>query len=339
VIVLEQGAVCFRRNAPDEEIGVETGRRSHGKKIAFRDVHHHRRSAFGAEPCLDEMLEIEIDGQLHVCARLTFLPVELPNDPPGGIHLDASRAGTSAQQRFKPRLGTELADLELGDAQQRVGIRGPRQVIVADRADIADHMCQIGAAAVVARQTNLGCHARQGGGVHRHARHLVPAQPLGHRHGHEGTAPPDFGQRPCARLGIDRDDPREIVENLFDVAGLLAHDDHPVSLTILRQRDPVAIEEHSARGRKEAHVDPVLLGQQSVLVGLGDLELAHPSDQHRQRPGLKRTHHESAARHATRRFAGILAWPSHARRPPSEISLISAFLTPRRRLENSTTAG
>jgi hypothetical protein len=60
------------------------------------------------------------------------------------------------------------------------------KVLFADRADIAQHMGEIGVARVLPRQADFGRHAGQGRGVDRDLREIFPAQPVLDGDRHEG---------------------------------------------------------------------------------------------------------------------------------------------------------
>ena len=86
-----------------------------------------------------------VDGQLQVLTRRVFIAAQLAHHPTAGIDLDALGSGLAAKLVFELGLDPDLADLEFGDLQQRVGVLKLRQVAFGHRPDIADDMREVGA--------------------------------------------------------------------------------------------------------------------------------------------------------------------------------------------------
>ena len=99
--------------------------------------------AVNANPALVNDLDLEVDH-----AGNTYLGNVL-NDM---VRTDEAIASFHRALKFDP----DLADLELGDLQQRVGGLQRLKVLVADRADIAHHVREIAAHGIVARESDLG---------------------------------------------------------------------------------------------------------------------------------------------------------------------------------------
>ena len=114
--------VILRRNPTHEQVRIERRRRGHGQKIAGLDVDHHRPGTFFGQPSLRVILKPVVDGQLQIVAGGEFVPAQLAHHTATGIHLDPARARTPAQIALKLGLDPDLADLELRDLQQRVGV-------------------------------------------------------------------------------------------------------------------------------------------------------------------------------------------------------------------------
>ena len=143
--IVGQALVIGHRDAAHEEVGIEAGRRGDGAQIAGLAVHHHRRGALAAQPRLDIGLQAGIHRQLQVRAGLPVAAVKLAHHPARGVDLHALGAGLAAQQVLLLGLQPDLADLEARDHQHRLGVFHLRQVIIADRADITDHMGEVAA--------------------------------------------------------------------------------------------------------------------------------------------------------------------------------------------------
>ena len=68
---------------------------------------------------MDIALQLEVDGQRQIAARLAVLPVELLDLAAERVDLEAAEAGAAAQRRVVDLLDAVLADPELGQLEQR----------------------------------------------------------------------------------------------------------------------------------------------------------------------------------------------------------------------------
>jgi hypothetical protein len=309
------------------------------QEVAAGHVHHNRGGAFLAEAHLHVVLQAGVDGQLHVGPRLPLLPVKLADHPPDGINLDPSRTGAAAQHVLHPRLDADLSDLETRDLQERIGVFQPRQVCLADGADIANHMREIRPERIVPGQTDLGEDPRQRRRVRGDLRHILPVQPFGHRDRHEGAAAADLAQGPLDVIVRKPDQFLQPRQHRRDVAGILAHHDHAVVLLVGGKDGAVAVVDHPAGGWQQPDGDAVLLGQQAEAVGLLDLHLAHPQGQHAEHSGLRAGHDHRPARDAPGAVLGVARRTPHSRLPRASTSPVAGLRTPSARWDTSTASG
>jgi hypothetical protein len=77
------------------------------------------------------------------------------------------------------------------------------------------------------------------------------------------------------------------IECLLDVARLFAHQHHAVVLLVHRHRHAEAVDNAPARWRQQPQVDPVVLGEGRVALGLDHLEVIHATGQHREQRRLR----------------------------------------------------
>ncbi len=121
-------------------------------------------------------------------------------------------------------------------------------------------------------------------------RHLVPAQIGAHHQRDEAVPAPGVAQH-AAAVGIaDLDQRAERGQRRLEIAGLLGHDDDPIILPVIGERDAEAVEDAPARRRQQPQIDAVLVGKDGVAVLFEDLQLIHAAgeDSRRAPPGRRR---------------------------------------------------
>ncbi len=315
MVVLGQRAIIRTGDAAHEEVRIEAWGGADGKDVAVPGIHDHGGGAFRSEPRLDVVLQPPVDGQLHIRARIAFLPAQLAHDTPGRIDLDPPGAGGSAQLLLELRLDAELADLEARDLEKRIGVFELRQVIVADRTDIAQDMGEVGALRIDAAEPDLGRHARQGRRVDGDDAELLPGQAFGDRDRQGRAAPLDLAAGAVQILRRERDKLAQAVEHHLRIARILRRDGDAVILLVAGDHRAVTVEDQPAGRRQQADLDAVFLGKKLELVGLIDLEVAHAEGEHRHHRGLDAGDHQTPPSDAAHAFLGVLGRTSHIRRP------------------------
>ena len=165
VIIFRQKLIVSRRDAAHKQVRIKTRRRGDGPDRPIGQIKNHRCGTFFAQPRDHIILQPRIQRQAQIDTCIPLAAVDLSHFATSGIDLDPAGARLAAQLFLELGLDPQLADLELGDLQQRVRIGDLRQVIVADRADIPKHMGKIIRVRVKARQADLGGDPGQDGGI------------------------------------------------------------------------------------------------------------------------------------------------------------------------------
>ena len=295
VFRLQQRVIIGRGYPPDEQVRVVAGRRGIGDQIAVLAIHDHDGGAFATQTGLHKVLQLGIDGKLQIRPRLPFAAGQFAHHTAGGVDLDLFGAGRAAQQGFLSGLDVDLADLETGDAQHRIGVFQRVQIGLAHAAHTADNMRKVRPAGIDTGQADLGADTGQGGGVDRHAADLVPCDIIGDGHRQERGGAFDFGHRAVAHFGIKVDDLTQPVHHRIHIIGILAYDHDPVRRHVLRQPHAVAVKDFASCRRDQPDVDPVLFGEQAELVSLIDLQVIHPRGQTAHEQQLRAAQQNSAA--------------------------------------------
>ena len=95
--------------------------------------------------------------------------------------------------------------------------------------------------------------------------------------GTKAAAPPGVGDHLGDPLRRQRDQLRERIERGRAGPSVCSRDhEDPIGRAVARERHAVAIEDPAARRRQQAMVDPVLVGEQRVLVGGHHLQVVEP---------------------------------------------------------------
>ena len=140
-------------------------------------------------------------------------------------------------------------------------------------------MGEIRAARVDAGQAHFGGDAGQGRGVDTDLAHDLPTDVIDDGDGQEGRGAGHLGHGAFAGFVINFDNLGQTFHHRRHVARVFAHHDDPVGGNVVGKLYAVAVENLTAGGWDQADVDPVLFGEQAKLVGLIDLQIAHPRGQ------------------------------------------------------------
>ena len=281
----------------DERARVERRHRSERQNFTGAHVKDHRAGArLHAQALVHIALQVEIEGQLDVVARLAVLAVQRLDLAAQRVDLEPNQACPAAQLAVVDLLDAVLADPELGQLEQRVA----GQLLLRDRRHVAEHMRGDVAQRIVADQAGDQGHAGQVRAVDRDARDFRPVEILAHRERHERTARLHLGDHLLDALLGQGDQTAQRLESRVQIGGLLAHHQDAVGGAVAGERHAIAVEDAPAIGRHEAVVDPVLVGEQRVLVGIDRLQVIEAPGERaeqgqlgaakQQRPARERPH-------------------------------------------------
>ena len=198
-------------------------------------------------------------------------------------------------------------------------------------------MGQVGPVRIDPGQPDLGGDAGQGGGVDRHPADIFPTDPIGQGDRQERRAAAHLVQRPVQLVRIQIDQLGQVGDRGVDIAGILAHHHQPIAGHVARQRDAVAVEQLAARGRDQADIDAVFLGQQSEFIGLVHLHIAHAHAQRPDKAQLQAANHQCPAAELAVGLFDLARVAFHAGRSP--LSPGVGLRTPKVSCVTSTTSG
>ena len=123
---------------------------------------------------------------------------------------------------------------------------------------------------------------------------LSPGQIIAHVDRDEGPLALGLAQNALVIVLGQLDQPGQCIERALDVARPLADQHDPVVLPVYRKRHAEAVDDAPARRRQEPQVDPVVLRQHGVAVGLDDLQIVHAPGQDGEQHGLPAADQEGA---------------------------------------------
>ena len=339
ILVLGQGAIVADGDAPDKEVGIERGRGADREHVARGYVHHDGGGAFAFQSRLNVGLQLVVDGQLQVFALNPCAAVQLAHLAPDMVDLNPPRTGLAAQSVLHLGFQTDLADLEPRDQQQLVGGVDLGQIVVRDRADVADHMCIIGGLRIGPGQPDLGGDTGQGGGVDGDLSDIGPLHLIRDGHGKEWLGALQLGGDALHFFVIERQERAEALHDRVDIARILTRQGDPVGGVVDGDGRAVAVKDFAACGRNKANVDAVLFGQQAELVGFFDLHVAHAKRQQSHETRLRAADDQRAAVQLARTCGGILVRTFHMRCPNVSTSPGATRRTPKSTAQPSTING
>ena len=206
------------RDATREGAGVEAGRRSHGEDVAGDHVEHDDRTALMLLHLLGcEALQVEVDGEQRVRARLALGAVEFTHDAADRVDLDLDGAGAATQVVLERALNALLAEPHRRKLQHRFVSAG--EVLVGDTSGVAHDVAHQLAFGIVPRLAEVDEHARQIGRIEFNAGHFLPAEIFTHHHRLRVAAAPEFAQQ-AGLLGLSQGE--DLVEALDQYVGAAA---------------------------------------------------------------------------------------------------------------------
>ena len=285
---------AFNVNALDKEVGVKGGFTDKSQHLAGAGVQCHQCAAAVAKHVLDELLQLDVYGQLDRVARGGRAAGQAPHRAATGRGFHLFHAGGAVQLLFVTLLHAELANVVCAsviaffvfvlDAGFFLGI---------DAAYVTHHMAGQIAKGVVAKQPGLDVHARKAKTLRGKAGHLLVAE-LG-AYGQRLKALEFLAQAleaaPVAR--VDLHHLAQAVYGGFQVGHLGGRDLQRVSRIIGGQHHAVAVGDEASVGHHGHDGRAVVLGLLVKVRVPDDLQV----DQARQQQAKAQQHHQAGHQH------------------------------------------
>ena len=188
------------------------------------------------------------------------------------LHPDASRA--AAQCRVVHLLDAVLADRKAGKRQQRIA--GNPLILFRGGRYVTEHMREHRAMRIMAGPPFLDRQPRQARRVDLDGGDLAPAQPFANEYRHRRPPARRLPQDALAFVGVERGMARDGVERAFGLARRLRREDEAVVRAVHGELGAGAIDDPAALRFEQPQIDPILVGEHPVAVGLDHLELVEP---------------------------------------------------------------
>ena len=270
----------LRVDAPHEPVGIEGRRTVEREHAAGRRIERDERAAhaFG-EDLRHVPLEIQVEVEREIAprdGRQVALLRQPALDAPECIHFEVAHAGLAADQALVVTLDPSLPDpAPLPVAPEF----GQLELGFADLRDVADQVRDGVARRVMAPRVLEDEHAGEQEAPLLQARHAPGRGVGGDHHGQVRLAAIAREREPDLPVGQAEHglQPRELREHRVHGRG---HQEHLVAHDVLGHDLPVAVVDRAARRGHDDGPDPVLLGDDGVLVRCEDLE---PAQRERER--------------------------------------------------------
>ena len=289
--ILDQRPPFLGCEAAAERTGVVAGRRDQGQDLATLDIHQHDRANLVPKTFGGVVLQIKIECQRQVRARLPLLAVEFTYHPADGIDLDLGAAAGATQNLVVRPLDPRLADAKPGQVKQRIIL----DVTLRHGRNVADDMNQRFPLRILPAHALLNGNTGKVDGIDLDVGNILPAQVLGHRDRNELPLLPCFLEHPTQVGLADRHDLVQRSEREFDIARLLGHQQHPIILQVRREQATAPIKDAAARRRDHPQIDPVVLGKRDVPLRLNGLQVIEAPAQCREEKRLATGEHRRPA--------------------------------------------
>src|SRR5215475_1070916 len=192
------------------------------------------------------------------------------------VHQHLARAIDPVQLPLEGALDAELAD------ERGTGIRraiDALEILLADRAHIAERVHREIAVGVPACLAGLDIHAAELETMHGEARDLLIREAQPDRYRIEGAARVDGASDLIDVLGTNQLELREARERLIDVGHLFRHELELVRRLAARDQLTVTIEDQPTRRRDRLGAHAVALGEIGVIVVARDLQQEEARDE------------------------------------------------------------
>ena len=270
----------LRIDALDEQIRIETWLRYQRKHPAGGRLDGHQRTAMIAERLLGDLLQFHIERQREIVARDRKNAAQGAHGFSVGVGFNMFVAGDPAQLLLVALLESDLADV-VGCAVvgRRALVAQIVDVIVADAADIADHVRGDLAVRIMAEQARVDFHARKSVIVDGDTRHFLVVEPRADRDAGEIVSLLEQFLEALAVLRRNLHQRGQIGNGLFQVFDQRWRNLQRIGCEVVRQHDSVAVQNQAAIRDHGNDEDAILFGQRVVILMLNYL---HVEEAHQQ---------------------------------------------------------
>ena len=232
---------------------------------------------------MGEGLKRGIEGQHQVATGLTLLAPDLANNPAERVDFQMTGSGGASKLQIVLLLRALLADPKPGQLEQRIS----RLLTLVHGGHVTEHMGHGLGEGIVSGLADLDIDAGQVRCIDLDPADLLPAQIVADRDRNESALVLGLTQDAREFLLGQADHLGQQIECLLDVARLFAHQDYAVVLLVHRHRHAESVDDAPARRRQQPQVDPVVLGEGGIALGLDHLEVIHAPGQHREQRRLR----------------------------------------------------
>ncbi len=281
-LVIAHGGEIGLRDSVDKGLGIKTGGADQRQHLAVIRIDGHDRAIPPGQRPVGRLLQVHIQGQGQVRARLRRGHRQLADHPPLGVHLHLAIARPAVQQLLVVAFDPALADMRGPGIGPPVH---PAQILLVDAPDITDRVREFGTQGIETQRTGLDLDPRQFVARDRNTGHGLVIQPGLQQHRlkraplpHPAVKALDIG---LAQFQVTTQAGQEGIQ----VIGLLDRDLQLVGRSVARQQDAIAVANHAPGGGDRLDPEPVVLGEGSKMRVRPDLQPREPPAQRQQNGG------------------------------------------------------
>ncbi len=274
-------------DADCERIGVVAGMRNQGQDLAIARIHRDHGAVVFAQGDLGCLLQVEIDGEFQIMARLGVLGSENAHLAAVAVDDHVARAVVAAQDLIVGLFHARLSDHVPGLV---VGIARLVQVVFADFADISDQVGREPVAGIEAALLVDGLQLRKLVAVGLDKRLLVGGDVLLDGDGLVAGRDAEVAQRSPQLFQIEVQPLRNHGQVGVHILVLLPNQEAGDGRIVVDHQPVLAVKQLAAGGQDGHLADAVLLGEFAEVAGSQHLETpkARAQCQH---------HHQNAVLH------------------------------------------
>lgn len=285
------------RDAVDEQVGVVAGQADHAQDLAGARVHRDRRTFVFAERGHHRALQVGIDRQAQVCARLRRHPAHRADRPALHVGFHLFVAHLAAQVLFVIALQPGLAHV----GERGIALAQHRQVLFVDAPNVANDVRKQRPVRVAPGQVRLKLHAGEAPALHREARHLLIAHAQLQGHRQEAAAGLALAVEALQVFGRDGDHLAERGQHGLHVLDLVRGHVQAERRHVLGQQPAAAVVDHAAPRDHRTRLDAVGLRPGGIDLVVEHLQLEVPAAQ----PDQAQHHHHKAQHRAAAELLGL----------------------------------